>query len=960
MDPIPETAAGIAFGRFEVFPHRRELLADGQPLNLGGRAYDVLMALIEARGNVVSKDALMARVWPNRVVEENALQAQISALRTAFGAERELIRTVSGRGYQFAGEIRIPCGVQDEREDPATVVVEPGSATSRTNLPEQVSELIGREEELCQAVSLATSHRLLTLTGTGGIGKTRLALAVAHMLVAHFADGVWLAELAPLPNSGLVPAVVATATGVELGPGTCSAELVAKALSARKILLVLDNCEHVIDAAATMVEALLRAAPALHLIATSREPLKAEGEQVYQVQPLGTPTEHAEHDDDPLRYGAVQLFLERTRAGAPRFAPGQRQTAMVGTICRRLDGIPLAIELAAARVPALGVEELAMRIDDCFQLLTGGRRTALPRHRTLRATLDWSYDLLSEDEKLLFRRVGVFASNFDLKAATGIASDAHLAPGAVVEHLSGLVTKSLVAAYLDTPIPRFRLVETTRAYALEKLAASGEGERLARRAAEYARDRLERAQPTLEQRPTADRLVTYRYWVDNLRWALDWAFSAEGDASVGVALTAAAVPLWMHLSLVEECRGWVEQALGALAASASPDARLEMRLCAAQGALLVMARGAGDPASGAAWTKALAFAERLDDVEYQLRALWGLWLFHINSGLYRVPLNLAERFLDLAAKRPATNDPLFGQRMIGVSLYLRGNMTAARHHLERVLAEYVASDDRSHTIRFQFDLLVSDRVYIAWIAWLQGLPDQAIRVTENAVEDARTANHALSLCFALALAACPIAFLVGDLTAAEQYVSMLVGQSSRYGLALWSALGRAYQGLLLIKQGDVAAGIALLRTGLNDAGAAGLALRLITCLLWSTKPSCRGSQAADQLSALEDAIDRCHATEEYWPIAELLRAKGELLLMQDGPSAVAMAEEQFRQALGWARRQEALSWELRAATSLARLLGDNGRSADAKLILRPVYDRFTEGFGTADLKTARVLLDAVR
>ena len=960
MDPAAPPSASLAFGRFQVLPHRRELLADGQPLKMRGRAYDVLMVLLEAHGAVVTKDTLLARVWPDRAVEENAVQAQISALRAALGPERELIRTVSGRGYQFTGKVRTQSAGFEARTDSAAVAVDPGPALSATNLPEHLSELIGRDDEAYEVANLITSHRLVTLTGPGGIGKTRLALAVAHRLLSQFPDGVWLAELAPLSNPGLVPAVVATATAVEVGADSYSAEIVANALSGKKFLLVLDNCEHVIDAATTMAEALLQRAPASNLIATSREHLKAEGEQVYPVQPLSVPAEHAEEDNDPLRYGAVQLFMARARAAAPRFAPDQHQTAIVATICRRLDGIPLAIELASARVAVLGIEALVMRLDDRFQLLTSGRRTALPRHQTLRATLDWSYDLLSEDEQLLFRRLGVFSSNFDIKAAAGIASDAHLSPDEVVEHLSSLAAKSLVAVYLDTPVPRFRLVETTRAYALEKLVASGERDRLARRAAEYGRDRLERAQPTLESRPTADLLTSYRYWIDNLRWALDWAFSPEGDASVGVALTAAAVPLWMHLSLVEECRNWVGQALAALAASASPDERLEMRLRAAEGALLVMAKGAGAPASGVAWTKTLALAEQIGDVEYQLRGLWGLWLFHVNSGRHRIPLELAQRFLDLAPKLPASNDPLFGERLIGVSLYLRGDLAAARHHLEYVLAKYLASDDRSPTIRFQFDLLVSVSVFIAWILWLQGLPDQAIRVASNAVKDARTANQAFTLCYALAVGACPIAFLTGDLSATEKYMRMLADQSTRYSLALWSAVCRAYQGLLLVTQGDVAAGSALLQSGLDDAGVgAGLAVRLITCLLWSTEPSGRTGQVADELSALEDTIDRSKATEEYWAIAEFLRVKGELLRMQDAPGAAAMAEEQFRQALDWARRQGALTWELRAATSFARLLHEQGQSEDAEALLQPVYDRFTEGFETADLRTARALLDSV-
>ena len=961
MNPTPNPPASVVFGRFRVVSQRRELLADGQPLKLGGRAYDVLMTLIGARGAVVSRDALMSSVWPDRVVEESALEVQISALRAVFGADRALIRTVAGRGYQFTGEIRIQSG-DSERCAGAVVVATPAPAVVHpTNLPEPVSELIARGDELQEILGLAADNRLVTLTGAGGIGKTQLALEAARTLRPDFADGAWVVELAPLSDPVLIPVAFASALGLEISAGTVSPKGVAAALSAKKILLVLDNCEHVIDAAATITETLLQVAPGLRLIATSREPLRVEGEQVYPVPPLGIPAEHAEGNDDPLRYGAVRLFLERARAAAPRFAPDQHQTTLVATICRRLDGIPLAIELAAARVPALGTEELVMRLDDRFQWLMGGRRTALPRHQTLRATLDWSHDLLSEGEKLLFRRLGVFASNIDLKAAVGITSDADLTPEEVVEHLSNLVTKSLLAVHLDTPVPRFRLVETTRAYALEKLAASGESERLTRRAAEYGRDRLERAQATLESRPTADLLISYRYWVDNLRWALDWAFSPEGDASVGVALTAAAVPLWMHLSLVEECRLWVEQALAALAGSASPDERLEMRLQAAQGALLVMARGAGSADSGAVWTKTLAIAERLDDVEYQLRALWGLWLFRVNSGRHRIPLELAERFLGLAPKLPASNDPLFGQRMIGVSLYLRGDLAAARDQLEHVLAEYADTDERSQTVRFQFDLRVSVRVFVAWILWLQGLADQAIHVANEAVEDARATNQAFSLCYALAFGACPIAFLIGDLTAAEQNVGLLADQSARYGLTLWSAVARAHQGLLRIEQGDVVAGSALLQTGLDEAYAgAGLAVRLITCLHWSTEPLRRADRVDDELSALEDAIDRSRATDEYWAMAELLRIKGELLLLQDAPGAMAMAEERFRQALDRARQQGALSWELRAATSLARLLRDQGRSADAKALLQPVYDRFSEGFQTADLKTARELLGTFR
>src|SRR6266851_8157891 len=407
MDPA-QTSAAIEFGRFSVLPHRRELLAEGRPLELGGRAFDVLMALIEASGAVVSRDTLMERVWPNRIVEENSLQAQISALRRAFAADRDLIRTIAGRGYQFTGEIRTVPARSDAQASAGMPQPTPTPFCPPTNLPEPVSELIGRDAELDEILDLSASHRLVTLTGAGGIGKTRLGFAAARRLLPKFADGVWAIDLAPLSDPELVPVTVAAALGLELASGMASPLSVANALGSKQLMLVLDNCEHVIDAAARMAESLLRANPAARVIATSRELLRVEGEWVYPVPPLAVPAEGSPDGEDPLRYGAVQLFVERARAAAPHFSPNARFAAAIAGICRRLDGIPLAIELAAARAAALGVEGLAARLDDRFRLLTGGRRTALPRHQTLRATMDWSHDLLPDAEKVILRRLAVF------------------------------------------------------------------------------------------------------------------------------------------------------------------------------------------------------------------------------------------------------------------------------------------------------------------------------------------------------------------------------------------------------------------------------------------------------------------------------------------------------------------------------------------------------------------------
>ena len=285
------------------------------------------------------------------------------------------------------------------------------------------------------------------------------------------------------------------------------------------------------------------------------------------------------------------------RASGAHVSEDRHVAAFIATICRRLDGIPLAIELAAARTATLSIEELAARLDDRFQLLTGGRRTALPRHQTLRATLDWSYELLPEPERVVLRRLGVFPGAFSLEAASAVVASVEVTPSEVVDGLANLVAKSLVAVNVDSTVARYRLLDTTRAYAVEKLGESGESDRLARRHAEYGRDLLERAETELDRPPTAEQVADLGRLIDNLRAALDWAFSPDGDASIGVALTAATVPVWMNLSLMEECRGRVEQALPALGAGANLDARREMQLHAALGTSLILTKALTPPRS---------------------------------------------------------------------------------------------------------------------------------------------------------------------------------------------------------------------------------------------------------------------------------------------------------------------------------------------------------------------------
>jgi predicted ATPase len=592
---------------------------------------------------------------------------------------------------------------------------------------------------------------------------------------------------------------------------------------------------------------------------------------------------------------------------------------------------------------------------------------ALPRHQTMRATLDWSYELLSEPERVILRRLAIFAGAFRLEATSAVVASPELLRSEVVEGLANLATKSLVAAEVDGRVARYRLLDTTRAYAIEKLGESGEGERLARRHAEYYRDFFEQAEAELDARSAVEWLDDYARQIDNLRAALDWAFSPHGEASIGVALTAAAVPLWMHLSLLDECRTRVIRALAAIEAGTNPDARREMKLHAALGGLLLYTYDLKDAVAraGTAWTRALEIAESLDDAEYRLTSLWGLWFFHFASSAHRMALELAERFCALAANRPDPNYRSVGERMMALSQHYLGDLPGARRRLDRALGEYITANYTSPVLRFQFRPHVAARVLLAWILWLEGFPDQAIRAAENSVEEARDAKHVISLCYALSQA-CTIALLVGDLATAESYLRMLVEQSARYSVPLWAALGRSNRGVLLIKRGDLDAGLRLLRAGHFELGEGRGAWSTliyrpaVTFCAVTGEALARTGQIGDGLILVEAAIDHCEHTEERWLFAELLRVKGELLLLQGGSSAGATAEDHFRQALDWARRQGALSWELRAATSLARLLRDRGRPADAMALLQPVYDRFTEGFDTVDLQAAKALIDALQ
>jgi predicted ATPase len=818
-----------------------------------------------------------------------------------------------------------------------------------STVPHWISELIGREEQLQQVLDLLTRNRLVSLCGPGGIGKTRLAAEAARMLLERSAGKVCIAKLAPLSDPRLVPATVGNALGLALAGGRVTPERIAAAIGAQPVVLVLDNCEHLIEACAQFAETVLHHTPAVRLLATSREPLRADGEYVYRVPGLDVPELKAA-PDVAMRSGSIRLFLARVHESDPQFTPDAAACSTMASICRRLDGIPLALELAASRAAALGVDALSSLLDDRFRILTGGRRTAMPRHQTLRAALDWSHELLPEPERVILRRLAVFSGPVPLDFAAPVVADAKLTQAEVVDGIGNLVSKSLVMR--DTATRAYRLLETTRAYAREKLSAAGELELVARRHAEQCRDLFDQAVLDWESLPTTQWLAAYRVYLDELRAALDWAFSVDGEESNAIRLTVAAVPLWFHLSLIDECRARVEEALERLPAAGHVNEERVMQLHAAQGWSLMYTTGPARE-TGAAWNNALQVAERLGSTDYRLRALWGLWAGSINNGQFPAALELARKFRQAAESSSDRADMLVGERMMAQSLHFLGEQHEALTSIEHMLSHYEAPQRRSHVVRFQFDQRVTARITLSRVLWLCGKPDQALRNVETGIDEALSLSHSLSLGNVLAQAACPVTLLAGKLDLAERYIAMFMEQAATNALDVWRIYGRCFRGTLRIRRGDVDGGVLQLGEAVDELRQAKFVQYLTAFLLALAQGLAEAKRVEPALLAIHEALARVERTGERWCLAEALRIRGELALEIGSQTE---AERYFREALKLAHAQGALSWELRAATSLAHLYKTQRRPAPARAVLEPVLATFTEDLDSPDVTSAAELL----
>lgn len=906
---------------------------------MGSRAFDVLLVLADKAGEVVGQRELIAKVWPNLFVEEVSLRFHIAALRKALDCDgTRYVANVPGRGYSLVTPI-----------SRTLLDVEPGSIPPiepAYPLPPPLARMVGRDEDVHAICEKLLSTRFVTVVGPGGVGKTTAALSVAHTLLEEFLGAVCFVELSPVSSAQVLAATVTSAFRLPVQAQDPIPELIAH-LRGKRVLLVLDSCEQLIGATAALAERLAGEAPNLHILATSREALRAEGENVHPLPPLASPpADRMLTAAEALAYPAAQLFFDRAARTGFGETLSNEDARIVGEMCRRLGGIPLAVELAAGRVAAYGIRDTASLLNSQFALLWPGRRTAPARHQTLNATLDWSYNLLSEAERIVLRRLPVFSGSFTLEAVQRVAHEG-IGTEQVVTALCELVEKFLVSTDQTGPLTRYRLLDTTRAYASGKLNEAGEREALARRHAVCYRDLLsESARDNRDPRTLAVE-------IDNIRAALLWSFGASGDAELGAQLAALSATTWLGLGLLTECHDWMRTASNALDHTRTPPA-LQLGIHMALASTLLFTASAIEDEFEPTWNKALKLAASLGDVESQMSCHLALWARQVRVPRYADSLVVAEECLKTA--RRSENPGAIGQAewMLGESKLFLGRLDEAMAHFRHFIEVDTEPSRLAMLKQTGYDRRSDGLGYGACLLWLRGFSEQAVHTGREAV------SAAASLEFPLAVAVAGMwwgfnrYFLEPDLDKIEADMVELVDHATTHGIPQFHGFGLAILGLCHARRGQFDEARRLVEEGLRLQAASHNHVFHPIIRTELAEAAVNLGRLADAERILRQNDEDDVNDPEHWCTPEILRVKGVLA------AAAGNADEGVdlcRRAAALAHRHGTLAWELRAALSASKLLASPQRSGEALAILKSVYDRFREGHATRDLIAAKRFID---
>jgi predicted ATPase/DNA-binding winged helix-turn-helix (wHTH) protein len=947
---INRTDGGLSFGPFNLLVKERLLTKEGVPIELGARALDLLIVLTSSPNEIVSKKDLMARVWPDVIVEEGSLRFHMNGLRKALGDGRDdarYITTLPGRGYCFVAPISPP---DASRDDTPGV----GGSFPHANLPGRLSRVVGRDEDVLKLSAQLNASRLVTIIGSGGVGKTTVAIAVGHHLADAFSGALLFVDLGTLSDPGLVTVGIASMLGLSVQSNDATPNLIAY-LRNKRILLILDTCEHLVEAVASLAASIIDAAPRVHILATSREALRVEGEHIYRLDALACPPDEPGLTAATVRtFPATQLFMERAAASGARLDVSDAEAPIVASICRKLDGVALAIELAARRVESYGLQQTAVLLDQRLTLLWLGSRTAPPRQKTLQATLDWSFGLLTELERVVLRRLAVFVGQFTLDAALEVVTCAALDRSAVLGAMDNLVAKSIVAARPMGAMMRYRLLDTTRAYALETGIDAADAADLSIRHATYFRRWLEQNGKEWSTSSSGIERASHFAAMNNIRAALEWCFGPGGNTEVGVNLAAAAVQVFLAMSLLPECHRWSQRAILVLDKTAAGSLD-EMHLQAALGFSSSQMYGESKTVSDAL-NRSRAIAEERGDIAHQAGILNVEHYSHARRGDLRSSLQCARRCRAIAETSDDLTVKALAHAMLGRALQVTGDLAGSRAELDALMR--MLSQSHLGPILLSYDPHYHSYIALARTLWLLGYPTQALELAHQGVEASETMGHPAALALVLAGAA-SIFLLAGDLDNAEHHSDLSLSHAEANALGPLVVIGQGRKAELAILRGNAKAGVKdlqatlerlhrirheVLTTEFNIALAQGLAAI---------------GQSDEGKALIDESIRQIDVSGEMFYMPELLRIKGGLLLSMPEPD-VREVEICFNESLELSRRQGARGWELRTARDLAKLLSDHGKSENGRTLLQSVHAGFSEGFETADLKTAEDLLATLK
>lgn len=799
---------------------------------------------------------------------------------------------------------------------------------TRRAIPPLHTGLVGREEAVARVCAMLDESRVLTLTGEGGIGKTTLAIAVAHRIAIDQPDGVAFVELAALADLPGLLAAIARSCAMPIEDQCPSVGMIGEWLAGTTHTLILDNAEHMICTVAQTVEALSACSPALRVLVTSREPLRIAWETVLRVDPLDVPACDAS-EQEVLTQSSVRLFLARAQA-LRGYGDFDRQDVMLaGAICRRLDGIPLAIELAAACVISFGVEGVYRRLDDRLSILTAGYRTALPRHKTLRATFDWSFALLAPTAQSLFRRLAMFAGVFTLEALCAVVCDAHMTIGAAIDGIGELVSKSMVNVEFDGPVAKYRLSESTRAYALEQLQAQHEMSEIASRMARYLTSRFDTG-AAFSCSARIDETADLRQSLDDARSAADWAFSADGDLPLAVELTSTMVGVLWDCCLIEECGRRAARAVMALdeLPGQSVDVLTEMRVRAALAGALP---NLGGPIERSArlWRDVRDLAHRSGNDEFHARAFWGMWNAALYGGNVNEAFDVAIRFQAFARERGHSWQMTLATHLAAVAQHWRGEHAVARARIESTIRHLTAHPDEAKQIsRLAVDPLAICYGALARVVWLQGDPERALAYVDKMVNLINPETMEPWLTHVLGVVAVPLTLLSGDMRRANHYLGIMRSQAALHDFTTWREYSECLVGYRDVLAGRPEEGLATLEVSLDALISRGFR-RMITPFIVACAEALICAGRLDDASVrLREALDFCEQHGEMFFIPEIWRALGLVAQAQaalaprtggDQEMILARAKGCFLEAIALAQAHGARVWELRATSAMESL-----------------------------------------